>query len=212
MRFITFIAFIFFLSNESYAQDQRFNVFSVEVGGGIHAPYTPKNKINRSNYISFEQFQFAGRYMFNEKFGLKGQYAYHAFEDRKNSQKGAALHKFTLEAVYNLGKAFNLHYTIQEHFTFLIHAGGGVSVLTPKDGLTYERIGSLQFGLTPLIKISDRVAFYFDGTSVVNFKQHYSYGGELINSDYKDETGIFLTANAGFIFYLGDRRYHADWY
>jgi|SRR5690554_4422761 len=207
MRFIVLTA-VLFLLNMGYAQEKVFNTFSIEIGGGVHAPWAPNNKIDRSDYISFKQFQISGRYMFNEKLGLKGQYAYHGFKNRKNSQNETEMHKATLEVVYNLARALNLHYTVQEQFTFLIHAGAGLSVFAPKDGLTYDRIGNLQFGLTPLIRISDRVALYLDGTYVVNISQNYSYAGESIAST----TGGFPTANIGFVFYLGEKRYHADWY
>lgn len=211
MRFII-ITVMFFSLSVSYAQ-KRYNVFSLEAGGGVHVPYSPKEKVTRSNYISLEQFQFSARYMFNEQFGLKGQYAYHLFKDREDSQKRAEMHKFTLEAVYNIGKALNFNYTIQERFVFLAHVGVGMSVLTPQENpLTYERLGNIQFGLTSLVKISDRVAFFIDGTPVVNLKQHYSYGGELLNQNYKAENGIFLTLNAGLVFYIGDKHHHADWY
>lgn len=211
MRYIVLIA-ISFVLNMGYAQSKRYNVFSLEAGGGLHVPFSPKDKVDRSNYISVSQFQLSGRYMFNEKFGLKGQYAYHLFKDKDNSQNKSQMNKLTLEAVYNLGKALNLHYTIQEDFVFLAHAGFGLSISTPQNASKYERMGNFQFGLTTMTKVSEKVAFYLDATPVVNFKQHYSYGGELYNPEYKHKSGMFLTVSAGFVFYIGDKRYHADWY
>lgn len=207
---VIIVLLVLFLSNKITAQETRFNTFSIEIGGGVHVPFAPSNEIKRLDYISLKQFQVSGRYMFNEKFGLKGQYAYHSFEDRENSQLGTELHKATLEAVYNLAKAFDLHYTIQENFTFLAHAGLGLSVFSPKDGLSlsYDYIGNIQFGLTPLVKISNSVALYLDGTFVVNINQNFLYSGE----SSKATIGAFPTANIGFVFYLGEKRYHADWY
>ncbi len=208
MRFIIIALLVLFFFNKIDAQETRFNTFSVEVGGGVHVPFAPSKDIKRLDYLSLKQFQISGRYMFNERFGLKGQYAYHSFEDRQNTQFGTELNKVTLEAVYNLAKAFDFHYTIQEKVTLLAHAGLGVSVFSPKDGLSYEYMGNLQFGLTPLIKISNSVALYLDGTFVVNINQNFLYSGESSESTI----GGFPTANIGFVFYLGEKRYHADWY
>lgn len=210
MRFILILAFLFL--NFNATQAQRFNNFSLELGGGVHIPFTPKDQTELSNFISFKQFQLSGRYMFNEKIGLKGQYAYFDFQDKDNDLNKAKVHKVTLEAVYNLGELFNFSYSLQDRFTLLLHGGAGISILLPKEGLVYERIGNLQLGITPMIKITDKIAFYLDATPIMNLKQHYSYGGELLDKDYKSQSGFLLTANAGFVFYLGDYRHHADWY
>jgi len=211
MRFI--IILLFFILQFNVTQAQRFNNFSIELGGGAHFPFNPKdskNKANLSNFNSLKQFQVSGRYMFNEKIGLKGQYGYFYFQDKENHLNKSTMHKITLEAVYNLGEALN--FNLQERFTLLMHGGAGISLLEPKDRDVYEKIGNLQLGVTPLVKISDQVAFYLDVTPVLNLMQHYSYGGDLLDPDYKAQTGFFLTANAGFVFYLGNRNHHADWY
>lgn len=213
MRFI--IILLFFILQFNVTQAQRFNNFSIELGGGAHFPFNPKdskNKANLSNFNSLKQFQVSGRYMFNEKIGLKGQYAYFYFQDKENRLNKSTMHKITLEAVYNLGEALNFNFSLQERFTLLVHGGAGISLLEPKDRDVYEKIGNLQLGVTPLVKISDQVAFYLDVTPVLNLMQHYSYGGDLLDPDYKAQTGFFLTANAGFVFYLGNRNHHADWY
>jgi len=213
MRFIIILS-LFFLSF-NVAQAQQFNNLSLEVGGGAHFPFNPKDSKDQtslSNYISMKQFQVSGRYMFNEKIGLKGQYAYFYFQDKENHLNKSAMHKVTLEAVYNLGNALNFNYAFQERFTLLLHGGAGVSFLKPKESYDYEKIGNLQLGITPMVKISNQVAFYMDVTPVINLMQHYSYGGELLNAEHKAQSGFFLTANAGFVLYLGNRNQHADWY
>src|SRR5690606_40891781 len=98
MRFILILAFLFF--NFNATQAQRFNNFSLELGGGVHIPFTPKDQTELSNFISFKQFQLSGRYMFNEKIGLKGQYAYFDFQDKDNALNKVKIQKVTLKAFY----------------------------------------------------------------------------------------------------------------
>lgn len=213
MRFITLLILFFLQFN--VAQAQKYNEFSLEVGGGFHFPFKPKgseDKVNLSNYISMKQFQVSGRYMFNKNIGLKGQYAYFYFQDKNNHLNTSTLNKITLELVYNLGSQLNFNFAVRDRFTLLLHGGAGVSFLKPKKSYDYETIGNLQIGVTPLVKISDEVAFYIDITPVFNLKQHYSFGGELLNENFKASDGMLLNANLGFIFYLGRKKHHADWY
>src|SRR5690606_19498596 len=140
--------------------------------------------------------------------GLKAQYAKHVFADKENTSQGMIQHKVTLEAVYNIGEVFNFNYKFYENFALLMHAGVGFSTLNPKGLTEYSYVANIQGGLTPLIRLSDKMALYLDGTLVVNVGQEYSYNGQPISS----ALGIFPTANAGLVFYIGDRRYHADWF
>lgn len=208
MRIITTIFMAMCLSNSSLAQQSRFNTLSLEAGGGIHMPFLPSNNLDRMAFVSVNQFQVAGRYMFSETFGLKVQYAKHVFADRKATNESLVQNKMTVEAVYNIGEALNFNYMFYERFALLMHAGVGFSTLKPKSSPEYEYTPTIQGGLTPLVRLTDKMALYLDGTLVINVGQKYAYNGQPISSSL----GVFPTANAGLVFYLGDRRYHADWF
>jgi len=208
MRIITTLFMAFCLSIVGFSQQSRFNTFSIEAGGGVHLPFLPSDDLDRMGFISVNQFQVAGRYMFSETFGLKVQYANHVFADRNATDQSLTQHKTTVEAVYNIGEALNFNYMFYERFAILMHAGIGFSTLKPSSMSEYGYVANFQGGLTPLIRLSDKMALYLDGTIVVNIGQEYSYSGQPISS----ALGIFPTANAGLVFYLGDKRYHADWF
>lgn len=208
MKITTTLFLALCLSMVGFAQQSRFNTFSLEVGGGVHMPFLPSDNLDRMAFISVNQFQVAGRYMFSEAFGLKVQYAHHVFADRKATDESLTQQKITVEAVYNIGEALNFNYTFYERFALLMHAGVGFSTLKPNSLAEYEYTPTIQGGLTPLIRLTDKMALYLDGTIVVNVGQKYSYNGQPISSSL----GVFPTANAGLVFYLGDRRYHADWF
>lgn len=208
MRTISTLFMALCLSLAGFAQQSRFNTLSLELGGGVHMPFFPSDNLDRMAFISLNQFQVAGRHMFNESFGLKVQYAHHVFADRKATDESLTQHKMTVEAVYNIGEALNFNYTFYENFALLMHAGVGFSSLKPNSLSEYEYTPTIQGGLTPLIRLTDKIALYLDGTVVVNVGQKYAYNGQPISSSL----GIFPTANAGLVFYIGDRRYHADWF
>src|SRR5690606_27506377 len=173
MRIITTLIMAFCLSIAGFAQQSRFNTFSLEAGGGIHMPFLPSDNLDRMAFLSVNQFQVAGRYMFSEAFGLKVQYAHHVFADRKATDESLTQHKMTIEAVYNIGEALNFNYKFYERFAVLMHAGFGVSTLKPNSLSEYEYTPTIQGGLTPLIRLSDKMALYLDGTLVINVSQKY---------------------------------------
>lgn len=75
-----------------------------------------------------------------------------------------------------------------------------------------EQTGTLSFGFKPQVKITDRISVFADGSYNFNFKQHYSYSGQLLSPDFEDQMGSFSTLSFGVIFNLGNKKHHADWY
>src|SRR5690606_10953650 len=120
--------------------------------------------------------------MFRETFGLTVQYAHHVFADRTPADASFTRQKLTIEAGYNIGAAPNFNYTFYERFALLLHAGVGVSSLKPNSLSEYEYTPTLQGGLTPLIRLSDKMALYLHGTLVITVSQKYAYNGQPISS------------------------------
>lgn len=219
MKKVALVFCILFGFNQVDAQSGRFNHFAIEASGGLAMPLSPKNDLIDGNYAGLNSFQISGRYNFYSRFNRELQhlsvrlsYSHHGFKNSKNSDLGIAYNKLTAEAVYNVGQMFGLGYSSFENLGLLAHAGAGVSFATPEGKDFYEKVGHLQLGLTPLFKISDKVALFADLTYVLNLKQHYYYDGSLINPNYNHKTGGFTTFSFGIMFYPGEERHHADWY
>src|SRR5690606_33585615 len=203
---------LFFATLAVSAQTDKFNRFSAEFTTGIHVPLAPNDGISRSKYIGFKQFQLSGRYMFSEKFGLKGHYAFNRFSNPKNSDMGNTFNRAGLEGVMNVGKLLNVSYLIRERFGLLFHAGAGITMAKPSSVHSNETIGNLMAGFTGQIKLDNSFALLGDLTYVGSFNQHYAYNGELINANFDPESGGFVNVSIGILYYFGEEKYHADWY
>lgn len=192
------------------AQEIGYNRFSVEVSTGIHIPNSPKNDISNSDFVAFNQFQVAGRYMFSEKFGAKGHFAYNHFINSNNSNEGVGASRMGLEGVMNVGKVLNINYRIREKVGLLLHAGAGITFANPISEGGVERMGNLMGGLTAQVKLSKRFALMADATYVANLSQHYDFNGAALNP--KTNSGGFLNVSLGLSYTFGTYGIHADWY
>lgn len=194
------------------AQESNFNRFSAEVTTGIHVPLSPGDGISRSKYIAFKQFQLAGRYMFTEKFGIKGHYAFNRFANPDDTSMGLSMNRVGLEGVANIGKLLNVNYRIRERFGLLFHTGLGVTLAQPSSTDGTDKIGNILVGFTGQIKLNENFALLGDMTYVSSFKQSFGYNGALLKSSSPSGSGGFVNVSIGIMYSIGDKKYHADWY
>lgn len=203
---------LFFSTFFVSAQTDEFNRFSAELTTGIHVPLAPNHGISRSKYIAFKQFQLSGRYMFTEKFGLKGHYAFNRFANPDDADFGMSFNRIGLEGVANVGKLLNVGYRLRERFGLLFHTGAGITFANPTGSESIEHIGNILVGFTGQIKLNSDFTLLGDLTYVANLKQHYAYNGELINANYDPEPGSFVNLSIGIMYSFGEEEHHADWY
>ena len=76
----------------------------------------------------------------------------------------------------------------------------------------HEKIGVVGIGLTPMYNISNNFALTADFTHNFTMKQHYGFDGILLNKDYTPQSGGYYNFSIGLIYYLGENKYHSDWY
>jgi OOP family OmpA-OmpF porin len=114
--------------------------------------------------------------------------------------------------VYNLGRLIDLAYNSNENVGLLGHVGLGYTKASPLSGEKTERIGNISFGLTPQFKIGENTVFYTDLSANMNMKQHYGFDGGLNYGGDKTFMGSHYNLTFGLMIYLGQNRYHADWY
>ena len=96
----------------------------------------------------------------------------------------------------------------------LAHAGIQVSQLNSKLGITKgvsEYNGGVMFGITPQIRISDKLVFSLDFTVLSNVRQHLNWDGST-SAQSNNLTGQMYSTSAGLTYYFGKSEKHADWY
>lgn len=187
-----------------FAQESTdFNRFSVEIQGGLHMPLQLVDNINSNDYTDFRSGQVGVRYMFNSCFGAKLSYGFNSFEDKENSDFGFDYQRITLEGVYNMHLA--------NRFGILAHAGLGFATGAPSSIDKNENMAIFTLGLTPQLKVSNRVAVFVDASYLVSASQQYYFNGQLINSNYQSRTAAFATFSIGANISLGKNSTHADW-
>ncbi|EAQ39980.1 OmpA family protein [Dokdonia sp. MED134] len=202
-------------STETMSTD--FNKWSVELTGGVNKPVRPVSGGSFTNTPSLYTVTGGVRYMFNEKVGLKGGIAYNSFENDDNSNEfNTALYNFSLEGVINAGNILGFREWTNT-FNVLVHGGMGYSALTTdapaveRDFGDADQMLSFMVGVTPQVRISDRIALVADLTAVGNVRQDLTFNGTPAGGT-KGFDGFYVNATAGINIYLGKAEKHADWY
>jgi hypothetical protein len=193
----------------SFGQN-KFNRLSIETGYGYVSPSKLYGAdFSKSDFSGFNHFDIGMRYMIKSNFGVKLNYASDIFS---KGDAGVSYNTINASAVYNLGSLFDLNYMTYEKIGLLGRVGLGVTFANLESVSYYERIGSATIGLTPQVKLNQRISIYGDVAYTLNFKQHYGFDGILLDKDYKSEVGKTTVLSIGLIFYVGENSTHADWY
>lgn len=189
------------------------NKFSVEGGLGYSGAMQPYLTRYNSNFSGFTHFDLSVRFMLNEYYGIKVSFGSDRFANDPGGKIGTNLQRLSVEGVLNVGKLFDLTYRTRDNFGLLAHAGVGFAKFKPFLASKAERVGPVSFGITPQYRLSDKIALYSDFTLFANLKQHYRFDGSFIQEPYKTPTtGYYYNFTLGVILYLGEGKYHSDWY
>lgn len=190
---------------------QEFDKWSLDIGGGIHsigAPLTP-------GYAEkmLGQASLGARYMFNERFGLRLDLGYSKFEGKNNSLPfNSNYYRATIEGVVNMGNILKFN-TWTKRLNLLAHGGFGYAILNTSVPVVSgnDNMLTLNFGLTPQFKISERIAVFVDFSSLINFNQDNTYNGGINQSWRESNISVFNTS-LGFNIAFGRNRRLADFY
>lgn len=190
---------------------KNWNRVSIETGYGYVSPSKlfGSTSSTKSDFSGFKHFDLGVRYMIGNDIGIKLSYANDRFS---HDNEGTTLNSFDLAAVYNIGNLFDLTYNTNETLGLLGHAGVGIAFGKPERNNKAERIGTVTIGLTPLVRISDRVSAYVDYSYAFRLKQQFGYDGILLTPEYASKVGKTSVLSFGLIFYIGENNRHADWY
>ncbi len=207
------LIFLLFIGLSVNSQTSNWNQWSLDLGAGFNKPMQPKG-LGNYPLAGFINVQAGARYMMNSKFGIRvaGEFNRFKSEYAGDTYRTQAVGG-NLQAVMNLGRICNFE-DWTKSISILAHGGAGINVLTDAspqnkiDGI--DKFGSIILGVTPMFKLSSRVALTTDLSIIGNFRQHHTF-------DYREKhqlkglDGYYATATLGLSIYLGKESSHVDW-
>ena len=207
---IVVFALLFFTITETNSQD--FNKWSIDLGTGVHLPVYPVSPGYVSKIPNFWQANAGGRYMINEKIGLRVDFGFNQFSESNTGKSfDTDYYRGTVEAVVNAGQLLDFKRWTQR-INVLVHGGLGLSdIKHTLLNLPSDKVINIVFGITPQFKLTDRVALFLDVSTVLHSYQDTSFDGYSTTS-IKGFNGQILNGSIGLNIYLGKNKVHADWY
>jgi OOP family OmpA-OmpF porin len=210
-KYISFFFFVLLLNINLKAQS-KLNTVSLESSYGYSGVISPYLGQYKSDFSGLTNFNLGLRVMISEKLGFRAELVTDKFENDPGGKFGVIMSRIGAQVYYNLGKDFGLPYIFNENLGLLVHVGGGYTVSRPKFASIHEKIGNIIIGVTPQVKLTEKIALFSDISYIVNTKQHYRFDGSLYNQNVESTTGFHYNISIGLMFYLGGNRHHADWY
>lgn len=177
MKKISLLLTFLFVATMANAQSDYYNEYnhwSIEGQVGVTKPTRPMANGYRTNSPDFLQGDLGVRYMINERFGLKLDFGINSFSDGKDSAPFKSnLMRTSLQGVANLGNL--LHFSDwTQTINLLAHGGVGYGVLKGKEPVKTDNdnLGFVVVGLTPQVKLGNRVALVGDVSMFGNVRQN----------------------------------------
>ena len=200
-----------FLSALTQINAQEYDKWSLDLGFGIHQVGAPLN--DGYSVSPLGQGNLGVRYMFNERFGLRADLGYNQFQESDgNTNFSSNYYRASLEGVVNLGNILKFNNWTQR-LNLLAHGGLGVSILNITEPVVSgnDYMTTINFGLTPQFKISDRIAVFADFSSLINFGQENTFNGG-VNTDRRESNISIFNTSLGVNISFGKYRKLADFY
>jgi len=201
------------------ANSQEFNKWSIEPSFGFNKPMAPLTPGYFSPVLNLGHVDLGVRYMLNEKFGLKLDYGFGSFQEAKDAKASfdTKYYRFNLQGVVNLGRIMNFE-SFSRKFGLLFHAGSGMGMLNAEENLLNnfdDYVYTTIIGITPQIKLSEKIALTGDISTILNSSQYINFDGASpvsANLSNNGPNGAWFTGTLGLNIYLGKQAQHADWY
>lgn len=181
-------------------ETNHFSQYSVEGSYGF-------NYSRGSVLAGFNHFDIGLRYMGNEYWGAKADYGYDMFKSDDGRSANTTLNRLSVQAIYNVGRAFRVSDVAARTFNMLVHAGGGATILKTEEGAT-DKSAHVIIGGTAQFYLSPDIALTGDLSGVLNFAQNYRFDGI---GPYNSFTGKYATLSVGLTWYFGRNGSTADW-
>jgi len=212
-----------FAQEEEVKERDLYNHWSIEANVGQNkavrpysAGYFSSDPTNYFNFSDVNHFDLGARYMFSNIFGLKLDFAYDAIADQSGNGSlpfDNKQYRVGIQGVANLARIMKFE-SFTKRFGLLAHAGIQVAQLTPQMGVNKnvtEDNGGIIVGLTPQLRITDKIVVTGDFTAINNVRQHFNWDGTYSAQD-NNLAGLMYNVSVGLTVYLGKKDKHADWY
>ena len=206
---------LLFIGHSTFGQSDDANKWSIDFQAGLNKPMLPRG----NNSIAYPlagliNGQIGARYMFNPKFGLGLSADFNRFNSSFDQikYKTQSFGGF-LQGYMNIGRVCRFE-DWTKRIGLMTHGGFGIFAYTDHSAQNQipgiDRWGSIVLGVTPMFKLSERVALRTDLSIIGNFRQHNSFDfTERITVAGMD--GYYATATVGLSIYLGKEQTHMDW-
>ena len=215
-----FLAFVMAILFSLGVNAQDYNKWSIDVGAGVSI--LSSSGLSEGYNTPFPNLWTMNggiRYMFNNKFGVRVGGGFDQLNQAGNSPKFATrIWNVNVQGVANLGRVLAFE-EFTKNIGLLGHVGVGYGYMTSKNFRGVDNLGIITFGLTPQVRLSDRVTLLLSGTFNWYLTQQYTFNGENLTKDvnmtpmrHVNFQGLNFTATAGLQIALGKKRVHADWY
>src|SRR5690606_14213574 len=213
---LLFLSSLILTAQETQVEEEKnydFDKWSIEVSGGFHKPSRPFADGYYTSTPRFGQFSVGTRYMFNNRFGLKLDFGYSSLKEGDESLSFEGnYYRGSLQGVANLGSIMKFE-TWTNTIGLLFHAGGGYSLLSPKEPIEFDNNDQMLHiiaGITPQIRLGNSVALTTDLSVIGNVRQSRTWDGTETTTG-RGFDGMMVNFSAGLTFYLGQNEKHADW-
>ena len=193
------------------ANAQEYNKWSIDVNGGVNQPTYGF----ASGYTTATPNLWTANgdvhYMFNNKFGLRLGGGYETFKEKKDTPKFESnLWNVNLQAVANVGRVLSFEDWTRD-LGLLLHGGVGVGQLKADSFEKADNLGFVTLGLTPQVRLSNRITLLFDGSAYFYARQNRTFDGTSTTTK-RGFQGLNFTGTVGLQIALGRNLVHADWY
>ena len=219
------IGSVFVMTSNVFAQEQQdqeeFNKWSIEANVGTsHLTGLMTNSQFRNSPLAPIGFNLGARYMFNNKFGLKFEFANDMTEGRVKNSFEANLMHFNVNGVVNLGQALDFQ-QFTNRFSLLMNVGLGYSMMSIDEDLATgsyvqdnnnDNMLNAKVGFTLQTRITNKLAFNIDASQRYLAMRNLNLDGTRFNetSSHRIDGGV-LNITAGLTYYLGKNEKHSDW-
>ena len=208
-----FLAFVMTILLSLGVNAQDYNKWSIDASGGVSI--LSSSGFSEGYFASVPNVWTTNggiRYMFNNKFGLRLGGGFDQLQHAGNSPKFATrIWNVNVQGVANLGRVLSFE-DFTKNFGLLAHFGAGYGYMTSKSFKGVDNLGIITFGMTPQVRLSDRITLLLSGTFNWYLTQHYTFNGERLTKDvnmtpmrHVNFQGLNFTATAGLQIALGKK-------
>lgn len=211
MRKNIFALGLFALTVAGVQAQEGYNKWSIDLGVGANKPLTQMSSGYSTSTPSLWSVNGGVRYMFNNKFGLRLGGGYDSFENKKNTSNFESnFWNVNLQGVANVGRVLGFEDWTSD-LGLLAHGGVGYGQLRADAFSGADQVAFGVVGLTPQLRISNRIALIADGSVYFNGRQNRTFDG-FSSTTRRGVQGINFVGTVGLQFAFGKHGKHADFH